>query len=72
MSQQVRKPKPNVTQSTSPQVTETADVTQSQSRAQEQGEHLKSEMDTLLDEIDDVLTENAQEMVENYVQLGGQ
>jgi len=30
------------------------------------------EIDALLDEIDDVLEENAQEFVEQYVQKGGQ
>ena len=37
-----------------------------------QGEALKEEMDDLLDEIDSVLEENAEEFVRNYVQKGGE
>ena len=36
------------------------------------GEKLKAEMDELLDEIDEVLEDNAEEFVRNYVQKGGQ
>lgn len=36
------------------------------------GDDLKGEMDELLDEIDNVLEENAEEFVKNYVQRGGQ
>ncbi|MBW4030254.1 MAG: ubiquitin-like protein Pup [Acidobacteria bacterium] len=36
------------------------------------GEQLKAELDDLLDEIDVVLEENAEEFVRNYVQKGGQ
>jgi ubiquitin-like protein Pup len=36
------------------------------------GEDLKDEMDTLVDEIDAVLEENAEEFVKNYVQRGGE
>ena len=36
------------------------------------GEKLKEEMDDLLDEIDSVLEENAEEFVRGYVQKGGQ
>ena len=36
------------------------------------GEDLKEEMDSLIDEIDEVLEENAEEFVKNYVQRGGQ
>ena len=36
------------------------------------GEDLKEEMDSLLDEIDAVLEENAEEFVKNYVQRGGE
>jgi ubiquitin-like protein Pup len=38
----------------------------------EKGEKLKEEMDALIDEIDEVLEENAEEFVKNYVQRGGQ
>ena len=40
--------------------------------ANKQGEEIKGEMDDLLDEIDSVLEENAEEFVRNYVQKGGQ
>ena len=40
----------------------------SQSKAAE----LKEEMDGILDEIDSVLEENAEEFVKSYVQKGGQ
>lgn len=36
------------------------------------GEKIKAELDGLLDEIDDVLEENAEEFVKAYVQKGGQ
>jgi ubiquitin-like protein Pup len=36
------------------------------------GKQLKEEMDALVDEIDEVLEENAEEFVKNYVQRGGQ
>ena len=36
------------------------------------GEELKAELDDLLDEIDEVLEENAEEFVRSYVQKGGQ
>ena len=36
------------------------------------GEQLKAELDDLLDEIDGVLEENAEEFVRNYVQKGGE
>lgn len=38
----------------------------------EQGEKLKDDMDALIDEIDEVLEENAEEFVKNYVQRGGE
>lgn len=36
------------------------------------GEKLKEEMDGILDEIDSVLEENAEEFIKSYVQKGGQ
>ncbi|MDQ3570022.1 MAG: ubiquitin-like protein Pup [Actinomycetota bacterium] len=38
----------------------------------EQGEKIKAELDDLLDEIDEVLEENAEDFVRSYVQKGGQ
>lgn len=40
--------------------------------ASEKSEKLKAELDDLLDEIDEVLEDNAEEFVRNYVQKGGQ
>ena len=37
-----------------------------------QGEKLKADLDELLDEIDEVLEENAEDFVRSYVQKGGQ
>jgi ubiquitin-like protein Pup len=39
---------------------------------EKKGEELKEEMDNLVDEIDAVLEENAEEFVKNYVQRGGE
>jgi ubiquitin-like protein Pup len=36
------------------------------------GKKLKEELDNLLDEIDEILEENAEEFVKSYVQRGGQ
>ena len=36
------------------------------------GEAIKEDVDSLLDEIDEVLEENAEEFVKNYVQRGGE
>jgi ubiquitin-like protein Pup len=38
----------------------------------ETGEKIKAELDDLLDEIDEVLEDNAEEFVRSYVQNGGQ
>lgn len=40
--------------------------------ATKQGEKIKAELDDLLDEIDGVLEENAEEFVKSYVQKGGE
>jgi prokaryotic ubiquitin-like protein Pup len=40
--------------------------------ASKRGEELKAELDDLLDEIDEVLEDNAEEFVRSYVQKGGQ
>ncbi len=36
------------------------------------GEALKKDLDELIDEIDEVLEDNAEEFVKNYVQRGGE
>ena len=52
--------------------TETEEVDEAVPAASERGEKLKAELDDLLDEIDEVLEDNAEEFVRNYVQKGGQ
>ncbi|NNN15107.1 MAG: ubiquitin-like protein Pup [Acidimicrobiaceae bacterium] len=37
-----------------------------------EGEELKAKLDAVLDEIDEVLEDNAEEFVRNYVQKGGE
>ncbi|MFM7262744.1 MAG: ubiquitin-like protein Pup [Acidimicrobiales bacterium] len=37
-----------------------------------QAERMKSDLDDLIEQIDDVLEENAEEFVRNYVQKGGE
>ncbi len=52
---------------------ETDDVEEEEPAAtNERGERLKAEIDDLLDEIDEVLEDNAEEFVRNYVQKGGE
>jgi prokaryotic ubiquitin-like protein Pup len=51
--------------------TETA-VDEATPATSERGEKIKAELDDLLDEIDEVLEDNAEEFVRNYVQKGGQ
>lgn len=41
-------------------------------KIEKKGKELHSEMDALVDEIDAVLEENAEEFVKNYVQRGGE
>ena len=50
---------------------ETEDI-QADPEVVETGKKLKEEIDTLVDEIDEVLEQNASEFVKNYVQKGGQ
>ena len=50
----------------------TADTAAEVSVDTTKGEQLKAELDDLLDEIDEVLEENAEEFVRNYVQKGGE
>ena len=40
--------------------------------ASKQGEKIKAELDELLDDIDEVLEENAEDFVRSYIQKGGQ
>ncbi len=48
------------------------DVVEDDVSPSDQGEKLKAELDELLDEIDEVLEDNAEEFVRSYVQKGGQ
>ena len=50
---------------------ETEDA-QANPKVVETGKKLKEDIDQLVDEIDEVLEENAAEFVKNYVQKGGQ
>lgn len=50
--------------------TQTSNTTASNLSAK--GEKLRDEMDALIDEIDEVLEENAEEFVKSYVQRGGE
>lgn len=52
--------------------TDGAETEQAEATSTEAGERLKAEMDDILDEIDAVLEENAEEFVKGYVQKGGQ
>jgi ubiquitin-like protein Pup len=45
---------------------------QTSAKVSEKGKKLKEDMDKLVDEIDDVLEENAEEFVKSYVQRGGE
>ena len=54
-----------------PSRTET-EVVEEPASSSERGEKLKADLDDLLDEIDEVLEDNAEEFVRNYVQKGGQ
>ena len=64
--EQKRKSAPERTSTTEAETVEAAPATS------ERGDKLKAELDDLLDEIDEVLEDNAEEFVRNYVQKGGQ
>ena len=51
---------------------EVQEVEDAPSPGSEQGEKIKAELDELLDEIDGVLEEQAEDFVRSYVQKGGQ
>lgn len=67
MAEQVKtrvRPPENREEETQEQVT--------QNRLAGKGESLKKRLDGVLDEIDDLLEENAEEFVANYIQHGGE
>jgi prokaryotic ubiquitin-like protein Pup len=68
MAEQEQKRKGSGARSTE---TET-EVEEATPASSERGEKIKAELDDLLDEIDEVLEDNAEEFVRNYVQKGGQ
>jgi ubiquitin-like protein Pup len=68
MAEQEQKRKGSGTRSTE---TET-EVDEAAPASSERGEKIKADLDDLLDEIDEVLEDNAEEFVRNYVQKGGQ
>ncbi len=49
-----------------------AEETEADALPESQGEEITERIDDLLDEIDSVLEENAEEFVKNYVQKGGE
>jgi prokaryotic ubiquitin-like protein Pup len=60
------------TQKQKPAPEKTEDVVADAPAAGKQGEKIKADLDDLLDEIDSVLEDNAEEFVKSYVQKGGQ
>jgi ubiquitin-like protein Pup len=66
MAEREQKKKPTTTRE---ETVVEEDVTSPENR---QGEKIKAELDDLLDEIDEVLEENAEEFVRAYVQKGGE
>ncbi len=55
-----------------PQREATVETEEAAPAQSERGEKLKADIDELLDEIDEVLEDNAEEFVRNYVQKGGE
>ena len=68
MAEQEQKRKGSGTRATETE----AEVEEAAPASSERGEKIKAELDDLLDEIDEVLEDNAEEFVRNYVQKGGQ
>ncbi|HEY3842637.1 MAG TPA: ubiquitin-like protein Pup [Acidimicrobiales bacterium] len=70
MAEQEQKKKAPARESTTTQTE--AEAAEAAPATSERGEKIKAELDDLLDEIDEVLEDNAEEFVRNYVQKGGQ
>ena len=68
MAEQEQKRKGSGTRSTETE----AEVEEAAPASSERGEKIKADLDDLLDEIDEVLEDNAEEFVKSYVQKGGQ
>jgi len=65
MAQEQKQPKKSNEEATQDEVAPESDVA-------ERKEALDDDVDAILDEIDDVLEENAEEFVRSYVQKGGE
>lgn len=65
MAEQTQKQKPTEEKAADPKGAEAADLSK-------KGDDLKADMDALVDDIDAVLEENAEEFVKAYVQRGGE
>jgi ubiquitin-like protein Pup len=65
MAEQTQKQKPTEKKAAEPKGKDAKDLST-------KGEEIKTDMDDLLDEIDAVLEENAEEFVKAYVQRGGE
>jgi prokaryotic ubiquitin-like protein Pup len=50
----------------------TAENAHHKTKMAEKGEKIKKDLDKIIDEIDDVLEENAEEFIRSYVQRGGE
>ena len=68
MAEQEQKKKGSGTRTTEAET----EVEEAAPASSERGEKIKAELDDLLDEIDEVLEDNAEEFVRNYVQKGGE
>ena len=68
MAEQEQKRKGSGTRTTEAET----EVEEAAPASSERGEKIKAELDDLLDEIDEVLEDNAEEFVRNYVQKGGE
>jgi ubiquitin-like protein Pup len=65
MAEQVQKQKPTEEKAADPKGADAKDLSK-------KGDEIKADMDDLMDQIDNVLEENAEEFVKAYVQRGGQ
>ncbi len=65
MERQERRPEPKRDQ-------QTKDEAKPNPKVVEAGKKIKEDIDKLVDEIDNVLEQNAEEFVKNYVQKGGE
>lgn len=65
MAEREQKKRPTTTR-------EVEEVDEAAPASSKQGDKIKAELDELLDEIDEVLEDNAEDFVRSYVQKGGQ